>query len=79
MDLYAKNEKALWQLHEEIVGDIRTVLKEKGYGVGDVVNRGEFEILSDRLLINGRHTDHVSVDYLMQDLRLAYHVLPKMN
>ena len=77
MDLYAKNEKALWQLHEEIVADIRTVLKEKGYESGDPC--GRFEILPDRLLIQGRHTDHLSVDDLLYHLKCAYHVLPKMN
>ena len=77
MDLYAKNEKTLWALHEEIVADIRTVLKEKGYKDGDVC--GPFGILSDRLLINSRHTDNISTDDLLRYLRGAYHVLPKFN
>lgn len=79
MDLYAKNEKALRQLHEEIVKDIRTVLSEKGYGSGRVANSYEFEILSDRLLLDGRHTDNISTDDLLRYLRDAYHVLPKFN
>ena len=79
MDLYAKNEKALWQLHEQIVADIRTVLKEKGYDVGDVIRGVAIEILSDRLLINDRHTDNISVDDLLRYLRDAYHILPKFN
>lgn len=79
MDLYAKNEKALWQLHEQIVTDIRTVLKEKGYTDGRPAKSYEFEILPDRLLIEGRHTDNISVDNLLRYLRDAYHVLPKFN
>ena len=79
MDLYAKNEKTLWQLHEEIVADIRTVLKEKGYTNGRVDHSYEFEILPDRLLLDGRHTDNISTDDLLKHLRSAYHVLPKMN
>ena len=79
MDLYSKNEKALRQLHDEIVEDIKTVLKEKGYTSGRAANSYEFEILSDRLLLDGSHTDNISADYLLQYLRDAYHVLPKFS
>lgn len=77
MDLYAKNEKALWNLHQEIVKDIRTVLNEKGYETGDRISHyDEFELMDDRLLINGSHTDNITVDNLLKHLRDAYHVLP---
>ena len=77
MDFYAKKEKDLRQLHEETDKDIRTVLTEKGYKDCDVC--GPFGILSDRLLINSRHTDNISTDDLLRYLRDAYHVLPKFN
>jgi len=79
MDLYAKNEKALRQLHEEIVKDIRTVLSEKGYTSGEAKHYDVFQIMSDRLIINNRHTDNIDVDNLLKHLRDAYHVLPKFN
>jgi hypothetical protein len=78
-DLYAKNEKALKALHDEIVEDIKTVLKEKGYTKYRVANFHDFEILSDRLLIDGSHTDNISTDDLLRYLRDAYHILPKFN
>lgn len=82
MDLYAKNEKALRQLHDEMVKDIRTVLKEKGYGEKSIINqstfcRHQFEIFDDQLIIDGYHTDHLNVVDLLGSLRAAYHVLPK--
>ena len=76
MDLYAKNEKALHQLHTEIVKDIRTVLEEKGYVRGKVELYNVFEIMNDRLLINNRHTDNIDVHNLLRYLREAYHVIP---
>ena len=76
-DLYAKNEKALWVLHEQIVSDIRTVLNEKGYVSGEVSHNYTFELMSDRLLINDRHTDHISTDELLKCLRDTYYVLLK--
>ena len=76
MDLYRKNEIALRELHEQIVADIKMVLKEKGYTNGRVANSYEFEILSDRLLLDGRHTDNIRTDDLLRYLRDAYHVIP---
>jgi hypothetical protein len=79
MDLYVKNENAFWRLHEEIVSDIRIVLKEKGYTSGRVTHNDEFEIFPDRIIINGWHTDHITVDNLLKHLHDAYLVLPKFN
>lgn len=78
-DLYAKNEKALRQLHEEIVKDIRTVLQEKGYTSGKVEHYDVFELVGDSLIINNYHTDNIDVDNLLKHLRDAYHVLPKFD
>ena len=83
MDLYAKNEKALRQLRDELISDIRTVLKEKGYTSGSVraywgVTPGcEFYIESDRLIIDNVNAEHILVDDLVKHLRNACHVLPK--
>ena len=57
MDRYAENEKKIAELHENLVNDIRETLKEKGYKSGDTVRGSDtFNIMSDRLLINGYHT-----------------------
>lgn len=77
MDLYAKNEKALRQLHEEIVKDIKTVLAEKGYTYGKAEHYDVFQIMSDRLLINNQHTDNIDVNNLLKHLHDAYHVRSK--
>jgi hypothetical protein len=81
MDLYAKNEAACKQLHDEIVADIRTVLEEKGYTYGQASHYDKFEPIpgDSALIINGSHTDHITVDNLLKHLRDAYHVLPKMD
>ncbi len=76
MDLYRKNEIALRELHEQIVADIRTVLEEKGYHHGVVSHNDEFQLMSDRLIINGTHTDWITVDNLLKHLHDAYHVIP---
>ena len=62
MDRYAENEKKIAELHENLVND-----------------RGSdtFNIMSDRLLINGYHTDWIDVENLLKHLRAAYHVIPK--
>ena len=78
-DLYAKNEKALRELHDEIVKDIRTVLNEKGYTSGKAEHYDVFKLVGDSLIINNCHTDHIDVDNLLKHLRDAYHVLPKSN
>lgn len=79
IDLYAKNERALRELHDEIVSDILTVLNEKGYTSGSVQYNDRFDILSDRLIINGYHTDQITADNLLKYLRDAYHVFPKID
>lgn len=79
MDRYAENEKKIAELHEKLVNDIRETLKEKGYKSGDTVRESDtFNIMSDRLVINGYHTDWIDVENLLKHLRAAYHVIPKM-
>jgi hypothetical protein len=78
MDRYAENEKKIAELHEKLVNDIRETLKEKGYKSGDTVRGSDtFNIMGDRLLINGYHTDWIDVENLLKHLRAAYHVIPK--
>lgn len=78
MDRYAENEKKIAELHENLVNDIRETLKEKGYKSGDTVREADtFVIMSDRLIINGYHTDWIDVENLLKHLRAAYHVIPK--
>ena len=79
MDRYYENEKRLAALREQIVEDIVTTLREKGYEVGDTVQYSgtRFEIMDDRLLVNDYHTDSISVENLMRALRTAMHVWSK--
>ena len=79
MDRYAENEKKIAELHEKLVNDIRETLKEKGYKSGDTVRGSDtFNIMNDRLVINGYHTDWIDVENLLESLCAAYHVIPKM-
>lgn len=79
MDRYAENEKKINELHTNLVNDIRETLKEKGYKSGDTVKGTDtFNIMSDRLIINGYHTDWIDVENLLKHLRAAIHVIPKM-
>lgn len=79
-DYYSICEKKLNELHEEIVDSIINVLiEEKGYKVGDAPKHYDtFVIMSDRLIINGYHTDNITVDNLLKHLHDAYHVLPNI-
>ena len=79
MDRYAENEKKIAELHTNLVNDIRETLKEKGYKTGEVVyGNHNFNIWSDRLIINGFHTDWIDVENLLRHLHAATHVTPKM-
>lgn len=79
MDRYAENEKKINELHTNLVNDIRETLKEKGYKTGKCVHGNHtFDIYSDRLIINGFHTDWIDVENLLKHLHAAIHVIPKM-
>lgn len=80
MDIYAEMEKKVYNLRDEIINSIKSVLNEKGYGIGShcitPYTGHTFSIESDRLFINNYHTDNISTDDLLSYLRAAIHVLP---
>lgn len=79
MGVYEQREKELNALHNNIVNDINNVLKEKGYKVGDIVSLGfreNVELMYDRTLVNNTHTDHLSVNELLNILGNALRVIP---
>lgn len=81
MDAYADFQKKVSNLREEMVTEIKAVLHSKGWSIGDKVvipGTGKvFEICSDRLLVNGRHTDQLETDEILSAVRSAMHALPK--
>jgi hypothetical protein len=81
MDAYADFLKKVTALREEMVTEIKAILHSKGWSVGDKVmvpgTANLFEICSDRLLVNGRHTDGLETDEILSAIRSAIHVLPK--
>ena len=81
MDAYANFQKKVNALREEMVTEIKAILHSKGWSINDSViipgTATVFEIYSDRLLINGRHTDNLGADELLSGVRSAMHALPK--
>lgn len=79
MDKYAINEKKINELRKQLVSDIKESLHEKGYNIGDSgqTMHFDFSIEFDRLLIDGFHTDHVSIDNLMVFLHDVLTMIPK--
>lgn len=81
MDAYADFQKKVNALRVEMVTEIKAILHSKGWSVNDCViipgTATVFEICSDRLLINGRHTDNLETDELLSGVRSAIHALPK--
>ena len=80
MDYFAVCSKKAAVLREEIVEDIRIVLEEKGYNsTHDAVQIGDklIEMEPDRVIINNYHTDHLTIEDLLDALRAAYHAFPK--
>ena len=78
MDLYAERRKEALELRSEIENNIKDVLSEKGYNVGDIARYSkEFRIEYDRILIDWTHPDNMSIEELLEALREAIKVLPK--
>lgn len=77
-NLYSKDEKALHDLHDMMVRDIFTVLRQRGYRNGKITSGCTFEIQGDRLVINGTPVDRIDVDTLLTYLREAYRVAPNI-
>ncbi len=84
MDYFAKYNQEAWDLKNNIVNAMREVIKEKGYSIlaHSLVVDGDgkkIEINSDRILVDGWHTDHLSVEQLLEALQACYHILPFYN
>lgn len=79
MDVYANFQKRINSLREEIVNEIQNILFSKGYSIGDTPRSPgiDFNILGDRILINGSHPDNLSTDKLAEAVRQAIHTLEK--
>ena len=87
MDYFAKYNQEAFDLKNNIVNAMKEVLKEKGYvapkrGENTVVVRADgkrIELYYDRVVVNDWHTDHLSVEELLEALQACYHVLPFYN
>ena len=77
-NLYAKDEKAVCDLHDVIVRDILAVLRQRGYRTGTVTSGCTFDITPSYLIINGTNTDKIDIDSLLGFLREAYRVSPNI-
>lgn len=80
MDVYASFQRRINSLREEMVNEIRNILFSKGYSIGDTPHSPsiDFDILGDRILINGSHPDHLPTDKLVEAVRQAIHT-PEKN
>lgn len=84
MDYFAKYNQEAFDLKNNIVNAMKEVLKEKGYvapkrGENTVVVRADgkrIELYYDRIIVNDWHTDHVSIENLLEALQACYHVIP---
>ena len=79
MDYYAKHLRDILDLRSEMVENIKTILSEKGYSVGDKIKGFVWE--PTRLLIEREdgpyHPDNLSTEFILESIRKAYHVIPK--
>lgn len=86
MDYFALYNQAAFDLKHNIVNAMQEVLKEKGYeapkrGGKTVVLRADgkrIEWYYDRMTVNDWHTDHLSVEQLLEALQACYHVIPNI-
>lgn len=84
MDYFAKYNQEAFDLKYNIVNGMREVIKEKGYAItsSPLKLKGdgkEIEINPDRILVDGWHTDNLSVEQLLDALHACYHILPFYN
>ena len=81
MDYFAKYNQEAWDLKHNIVNAMREVIKEKGYAITSAplklkADSKTIEVEPDRILIDGWHTDHFSVEQLLEALHACYHIIP---
>ena len=79
MDYFAKNERKIVELRQEMIDDIRNIFYSRGYKNGESANGITVEY--DRVLVDvdGRltHVDHLTVEQLLSCVRRAEHLLYK--
>jgi len=81
MDYFAKNERKIVELRQEMIDDIRTIFHSRGYKNMETANGITVEY--DRVLVdmNGRltHVDNLTVEQLLSWVRRAEHLLYKSS
>lgn len=79
MDYFAKNERKIFELRQEMIEDIRTIFHERGYKNMETTNGITVEY--DRVLVNMNgtltHVDNLSVEQLLSWVRRAEHIIYK--
>lgn len=79
MDYFAKNERKIVELRQEMIDDIRNIFYSHGYKNGE--NANGITVEYDRVLVDmdGRltHVDHLTVEQLLSCVRRAEHLLYK--
>ena len=81
MDYFAKNERKIVELRQEMIDDIRTIFHNRGYKNMETTNGITVEY--DRVLVNmnGRltHVDKLTVEELLSWVRRAEHIIYKTS
>jgi len=81
MDYFAKNERKIVELRQEMIDDIRTIFHNRGYKNMETTNGITVEY--DRVLVNmnGRltHVDNLTVEELLSWVRRAEHIIYKTS
>ena len=81
MDYFAKYNQEAFELKDNIVKAMREVIKEKGYAITSAplklkADGKTIEVNPDRILVDEWHTDHLSVEQLLEALQACYHIIP---
>lgn len=81
MDYFAKNERKIIGLRQEMIEDIRTIFYSRGYKDGETTNGITVEY--DRVLVNMNdqlyHVDNLTVEQLLSWVRRAEHIIYKSD
>ena len=81
MDYFAKNERKIVELRQEMIDDIRTIFYSRGYKNMETANGITVE--HDRVLVDMNdtltHVDNLTVEQLLSWVRRAEHLLYKSS
>ena len=81
MDYFAKDERKIVELRQEMIDDIRTIFHSRGYKNMETANGITVEY--DRVLVdmNGQltHVDNLTIEQLLSWVRRAEHLLYKSS